>query len=200
MSALAGNEQARMTEFFDSLTRKIEDIESGHDIAGLAEQEIESVRTAHGAAAFPACYEEFLRRMGKSAGALWVGTDAFYPRLLEVRSWTVELLAENGVSQLMGEDAVAIATHQGYQGYQAYWLESSAGDDLPAMTYAEGDREPRKRWNSLVSSYATSSLRSLPFGNAGRAREISRRPGALSMPVHRAGAAAWGSPALLAFA
>jgi len=146
MSALADNEQARMAEFFDSLTRKIEGIESDYDIAGLSEQEIESVRIAHGVTAFPAYYEEFLRRMGKSAGALWVGTDAFYPRLLEVRSWIVELLAENGVSQLLGEAAVAIATHQGYQ---AYWLESSAGDDPPAMTYIEGDREPRKRWNSF---------------------------------------------------
>ena len=146
MSTLADNEQARMTEFFDSLTRKIEDIEYKHDIAGLSEQEIESVRTAHGVAAFPAYYEEFLRRMGKSAGVLWTGTDAFYPRLLEVRSWVVEILAENGVSQLMGEDAVAIATHQGYQ---AYWLESSADDDPPALTYIEGDLEPRKRWNSF---------------------------------------------------
>jgi SMI1/KNR4 family protein SUKH-1 len=146
MSALGDDEQVRMAEFFDRLTRKIEDIESGHDICGLSEREIESVRTAHGVAAFPAYYEEFLRRMGTSAGALWVGTDAFYPRLLEVRSWIVELLAENGVSQLMGEDAVAIATHQGYQ---AYWLESSAADDPPAMTYIEGDREPRKRWNSF---------------------------------------------------
>jgi hypothetical protein len=84
--------------------------------------------------------------MGKSAGALWVGTDAFHPRLLEVRSWVVELLAENGVSQLMGEGALAIATHQGYQ---AYWLESSVADDPPGVTYVEGDREIRKRWDSF---------------------------------------------------
>ena len=146
MSALADDKQARMTEFFDRLTRKIEDIESGHDIVGLSEQEIESVRAADGVAAFPAYYEEFLRRMGKSAGVLWVGTDAFYPRLLEVKSWAVELLAANGVSRLMGADAVVIATHQGYQ---AYWLESSAGDDPPAMTYVEGDRELRERWSSF---------------------------------------------------
>ena len=146
MPALGHDEQARMAEFFGRLIRKIEDIESDHDIVGLSEQEIESVRTAHGVAALPAYYKEFLRRMGKSAGALWMGTDAFYPELLEVRSWIVEILAENGVYQLMGEDAVAIATHQGYQ---AYWLESSVGDDPPAVTYVEGDREIRKRWNSF---------------------------------------------------
>jgi hypothetical protein len=140
------DKQARMAEFFDRLTRQIENIETGHDIVGLSEQEIESVRAADEVAAFPAYYAEFLRRMGKSAGALWVGTDAFYPTLLEVKSWVVEILAENGVSQLMGEDAVAIATHQGYQ---AYWLESSAVDDPPAVTYVEGNLELHKRWNSF---------------------------------------------------
>jgi hypothetical protein len=41
MKARADDKQARMAEFFGRLTRKIEDIESGHDIAGLSKQEIE---------------------------------------------------------------------------------------------------------------------------------------------------------------
>jgi hypothetical protein len=146
MSAGAGNEPSRMVKFFDDLVRTVGSIESGHDIVGLSEEEIESVRFAQGVASFPAYYDEFLRRMGKDAGVLLVGTYAFYPRLLEIKSWVADLLAENNVLHLMSTDAVAIALHQGYE---AYWLETQEGLDPPVVKYVEGGSGLRTRWASF---------------------------------------------------
>ena len=146
-----------MSEFFDQLTRDIEAAPCERGIIGLSESEIDAVRSVYGQL-LPAYYLEFLRRMGSSAGVLWMGTDAFYPEIMKIKSWALELLSENKVSHFMPETAIVIAIHQGYQ---VYWLEPSNVDDPPAATYIEGSSDIGNRWDSfsgLICSEAAQAI------------------------------------------
>lgn len=108
--------------------------QQGYDMVGLSSEEIEEVRDDQGLARLPATYVEFLQRMGRVAGRLLVGTDAFYPTILGLRPEAGELLAMNGVSDLFGQDDLVFAMHQGYQ---FYWMATEP-DDPPVFMYSEG--------------------------------------------------------------
>jgi hypothetical protein len=131
---------------FPDLISFIEETRCGQPVQGLTDNEMQEIQIDQGLEALPACYREFLRRMGRCAGQLLIGTDAFHPALLGIRADALELLRENGVSHLIGGDAVVIGMHQGYQ---AYWLETASEDDPAVYLYQEGDTGTRKRWTSF---------------------------------------------------
>ncbi|MFJ4480493.1 SMI1/KNR4 family protein [Streptomyces xanthochromogenes] len=147
-----------MVEFFGDLIRSIEAIGKGPKLAGLGLDEIEQIREDQRVDSLPLYYEEFLRRMGRCAGQFLIGTDAFYPELMGIKSDARELLAESDASHLMAEDSIVFAMHQGYQ---VYWLESSRDDDPPVAMYQEGGAELRARWESFSVFLIDQSSRDL---------------------------------------
>jgi hypothetical protein len=118
----------------------------GDRLRGLTDVQVEEVRTAQGVERLPAAYERFLRTAGRSGHALLVGTDAFYPVLLDVPAWTRELLEENDVAGLLPPDAVTVALHQGYH---ASWLTTWREDDPPVVEYVEQEPFPAASWPSF---------------------------------------------------
>ena len=80
----------------------------------------------------PGAYREFLLWMGKDAGRLFRGTDCLYEILPKLKAWAIELLAENGLSDLLPDDAFVFLMHQGYQ---FMFFRFSEGEDPPVYYY-----------------------------------------------------------------
>ncbi|MFE7854100.1 SMI1/KNR4 family protein [Streptomyces sp. NPDC057403] len=158
MSPLDSDGRDRMVSFFSDLIRSIEANGGGPEVAGLGAEEIESVRVDQHIESLPMYYEEFLRNMGRCAGQFLIGTDAFYPEMIGIKHDALELLAENGASHLIAENAIVFAMHQGYQ---VYWLEPSGSDDPPVAMYQEGSAELHTRWDSFSEFLADQSSRDL---------------------------------------
>jgi hypothetical protein len=97
----------------------------------------------------PETYCDWLRVMGRGAGHYLEGSDAFYPRLLELRSSAEELLIENGRPFFLPQDAFVFLMHQGYQ--FLYFRTAPPDADPPVILYLEGE-SPLQRWTH-VSSY-----------------------------------------------
>lgn len=114
---------------------------------GLSDEEIRRVADDQAVGRLPGRYVEFLRVMGRKAGRLLVGTDAFYPDILGLKQDASDLLAENGVGGLIQDESVVFAMHQGYQ---VYWISSSALDDPPVFMYQEGGQGVSRVWDSFT--------------------------------------------------
>jgi len=120
----------------------------GGEFVGLSDGEIHEVCEDQGLECLPQCYIEFLQLMGRKAGQILRGTDAFYPDILGVKNDAHELLTENGVENLIGPNAVVFAMHQGYQ---VFWMADNHGDDPSVLMYQEGDEGVSGEWKSFTS-------------------------------------------------
>ena len=118
------------------------------DVSGLTEQEITTVEADQGVK-LPPIYRAFLAIMGKSAGSLFVGSDAFFPQILGLRCDAEELLEENSSPFTLDSTDVVFLMHQGYQ----FMFMHGSDDDPPVFLYKEGDDRP-----SLVASRLSSFL------------------------------------------
>jgi hypothetical protein len=115
---------------------------------GLTEEEIRIVVDDQEVDRLPGRYLEFLRLMGRKAGRLLVGTDAFYPGILGLKRDAREILMDNGVTELLPEESIVFAMHQGYQ---IYWMASGALDDPPVFMYQEGGEGVFREWESFTA-------------------------------------------------
>jgi hypothetical protein len=136
----------------------VEDLSLPADsLVGLSGQEVQDVAADQGVATLPARYVEFLSEMGRKAGGLLAGTDAFYPEILGLRRDAMELLAENGESGLLRDESVVFAMHQGYQ---VYWMASRILGDPPVFMYQEGHPGVARERESLTAFLQYESLKS----------------------------------------
>ena len=158
MPPLNDHETERIEALFTALTFAIEREFFGLPIQGLTNNEIREIQADQGVETLPAYYWEFLRRMGRCAGKLLIGTDAFYPALLGMKRDVLELLRENAASQLIDDKAVVIGMHQGYQ---AYWLETAHEDNPQVYLYQEGCSGFLKNWPSFSAFLLDQSKRDL---------------------------------------
>jgi hypothetical protein len=158
MSPLDDRRAECISTLFSGLISSIERIHRSPPIQGLTDDEIREIQTDQGLDSLPACYREFLRCMGRCAGQFLTGTDAFYPALLGIKADVLELLRENAASDLIGDDAVVIGMHQGYQ---AYWLETASEDDPAVYFYQEGETGISKKWASFSAFLLDQSKRDL---------------------------------------
>jgi hypothetical protein len=117
------------------------------ELIGISAAEIGEVAEDQSVASMPGRYVEFLRVMGRAAGPLLVGTDAFYPDILGIKRDGLELLNDNGVSGFAPTNAIVFAMHQGYQ---VYWMPNSLSDDPPVYMYQEGDKGVTREWKSFT--------------------------------------------------
>lgn len=117
-------------------------------VAGVDEEQVVEVMRDQELDRLPLRYVDFLKLMGKQAGRLLEGTDAFYPGILGLKQDAMELLAECGQSELLESESLVFAMHQGYQ---VYWLAGVDDDDPPVFMYQEGDETISAQWDSFSS-------------------------------------------------
>jgi hypothetical protein len=128
------------------------------EIRGCTDHEITQILADQGVPRLPASYLRFLRTMGRGAGRLLAGTDAFYPHTLGLKAEARVLFQQCGVTIPAFADTVTIAM---YQGYEAYWLESYRDDDPCVFRYHHHDRAPCQYWPNLTSFLADATADTL---------------------------------------
>lgn len=119
------------------------------DHAGITESELDQILNDQGIVAVPKAYEGFLRVAGRNCGALWKGSDAFFPALIGVREDSVTLLEECGIDLRFGADDVVIGMHQGYE----FLYLHGGQDDPPVLRFTEGTSGPvemSERFSEMV--------------------------------------------------
>ncbi|MFE1957616.1 hypothetical protein [Streptomyces sp. NPDC059479] len=116
-------------------------------VAGMTDAEIELLRELWGLRGIPDKYGAFLSLMGRGAGGILRGTDAFFPAILDVRRAADDFFSDNPGGMDFPDDAVVFAMHQGYQ---VYWMESTSLQDPPVSLYMEGEAAPMGHWRSFT--------------------------------------------------
>jgi hypothetical protein len=124
---------------------------------GCSDREIEEIMTDQKVDHLPQAYRCFLKRIGRGAGELLIGTDAFYPRLIGVKDAAIELLTEDGAPIQLSPDSLVIAMHQGYQ---FFWLPTVVPDDPKVLMFQEDDRTPHREWGTF-SSYLNEMIKEI---------------------------------------
>lgn len=104
----------------------------------------------------PIAYKEYLLNMGKYSGRLNVGTDCFYPDILDLGKYASDLLEENNTGLKLPSDAFVFSMHQGYQ---FNFFRLSDGDNPQVFSYSETYKtaEFRKIFDSF-SGYLLAAL------------------------------------------
>ncbi|GAA1293843.1 hypothetical protein Psi02_42490 [Planotetraspora silvatica] len=115
-------------------------------VAGLTHAELLELERGLGGMRLPLAYRDFMKRMGRDAGPLLAGTDAFYPQIIDYQAEAWELVSDEKIGHLVPAESIIFATHQGYQ---IYWMSSEAGDDPPVFMYQENDQKISRRWESF---------------------------------------------------
>lgn len=132
------------------------------EIIGCSESEIEQIKAAQTVTFLPEIYVEFLRKMGKLAGNLYLGSDWAYPDLLKLKLHASELLNENANSFVLPDDAFVFLMHQGYQ--FMYFRTNDLKADPEVYYYIEmedialGIYAPVREWEHL-SEFLTLFIR-----------------------------------------
>ncbi len=115
------------------------------EIRGCTESEIRAHEESLGTR-FPKVYYDFLEKMGRSAGKLFLGSDAFYPTIVNLRCWAIEILQESSNGVQLPNDAVVFLMHQGYV---LFFFRTSDGEDPPVYRIIEGDKVPQMMHRSF---------------------------------------------------
>jgi len=124
----------------------IADLAQHLNALGCAPAEVERVEESYGQP-LPSEYRTFLETMGRDVGGLFRGSDIEYPRMLDMREYAVNLLAENEVRSSLPEDALTFMMHQGYM----LWFLTP--DDPRVFGWSEGlDDEHKQDFNVEAES------------------------------------------------
>lgn len=136
--------RGRITKVVDILIRR--EVATHNSVRGCTPGEIAEIEADVGHP-LPLAYREFLSRMGKEAGAFYVGTNLFYPGVLGITKAAHRLVAEVQADLILPEDAIAFAMHQGYQ---FLFTRAGDGDDPPVYYHLEGSGEFEKKADQLT--------------------------------------------------
>ena len=102
----------------------------------------------------PKIYKAFLSRFGNGAGRFFLGSDVFYPSVLELRDWASELLVDDG-EIMLNDESFVFAMHQGYQ---FFFFNLDQNDDPEVHYYMEGKGFEMNKYNSLSDYFLESAL------------------------------------------
>ncbi|GAA1722935.1 SMI1/KNR4 family protein [Fodinicola feengrottensis] len=116
-------------------------------VVGLDVREVDQLASSWQIGGLPKAYVEFLRLMGSGAGRILLGTDAFYPAILDLPRATHDFFADNVGGVKLPEGALVFAMHQGYQ---VYWMDSLNVADPSVTLYMEEEEAPMARWKSFT--------------------------------------------------
>jgi hypothetical protein len=121
------------------------------EIVGCTPAEIEEVARDQGTD-LPAAYRAFLALMGRKAGALFVGSDVFYPEVLQLRQAAEGLLEVGGARVGLPPTAVVFLMHQGHT---FMYIDAGEGQDPPVRKYQEGWEAPVRHADHFTSYLAS---------------------------------------------
>ena len=99
----------------------------------------------------PAVYQYFLERCGKGAGRWMVGSDCFYPAVVQLNRWASELLTENGLGPLP-PGAFVFWMHQGYQ---FAYFEMDGSEDPVVHYFAESNLASGMQLKTSLTEFFT---------------------------------------------
>lgn len=147
-----------MSEINAVLDHLINDVlTSGQSAEGCSDSEIAELMADQDVNRLPSAYICFLKRAGRGAGELLVGTKAFYPQVIGLKSAAKDLFAEDDVAIQLENDAFVIAMHQGYQ---VFWFPTVVEDDPKVIMFQEGDTGPLREWASF-SAYLSGMIKAI---------------------------------------
>ncbi|WP_112236665.1 hypothetical protein [Kribbella monticola] len=124
------------------------------EFVGCSDSEIEELLTRQAVPTMPYEYRIFLQRMGKHAGGFQAGTDAYYPKILDLKESAKDLLAENGSAIQLEANSLVISMHQGYE---FAWFPDVLAAEPVVRFYSEAHGDATKEWESL-SAYFMDTL------------------------------------------
>jgi hypothetical protein len=142
-------------EILDHLVDEV--LNPGESIQGCSDSEIEEIMADQHVSRLPPTYITFLKRIGRGAGELLVGTDAFFPRIIGLKAAAIGLFAEDSAPVQLNPDAFVIAMHQGYQ---VFWFRTVTEDDPMVIMFQEGDEGPLRSWESF-SAYLCDMIKEI---------------------------------------
>ncbi|MBW8482282.1 SMI1/KNR4 family protein [Actinomadura parmotrematis] len=116
------------------------------EVVGIGEHEVLEVMRDQDLDRIPGSYHDFLLLMGRGAGGLLRGTDAFYPQIIGLKEDSLEI-ARGGSGVSIPANALVFAMHQGYQ---VYWMVDLVKENPRVYMYQEGDTSITREWPSFV--------------------------------------------------
>jgi hypothetical protein len=125
---------------------------SPENLIGCSPAEIERIKEtckSH----LPSSYLEFLTIMGRGAGRYFRGTDMYFPVIIKLQEWAIEIVAENPNKFQLPNDAFVFSMHQGYQ---FMYFRTNGGDDPKVYYYMEG----RDQAECITDSFSAYLLQS----------------------------------------
>jgi SMI1-KNR4 cell-wall len=146
--------------FFEDLERRLQSLSClpQRQLEGANAQEIAELEKYAGAP-LPLVYREFLRRMGRWAGELFLGSDYSLEQWhhLRLREHAERILRKRHAAYSLPTAAFVFLLHQGYQ-FLFFSLDD--GDDPPAFHFSEKSGTVEQKSDSF-SAFLDSFVRDL---------------------------------------
>ncbi|MBW4719973.1 SMI1/KNR4 family protein [Saccharothrix obliqua] len=115
-----------------------------HQLVGCSEAEVAEVLAAAGDFSVPEEYRVFLRRLGRQAGRLLLGTHFYYPAIVDLPEWVADYVTLDA-PDFRTRGRFFIGSHQGYR---YYFFEQ---DDPGAVyCYVDGEAAPVRAAATLL--------------------------------------------------
>ena len=137
------------------------ELASPDEIIGCSDAEVQGIESTF-ELKLPSRYTQFLKKMGKCAGWLLEGSDAFYPEILTCRDTAEQLLAEEKSTFLLSKSRFVFLQHQGYQ---FLFFDTTCGEDPPVFRYLEGDKIPTKVADSFSEWLRSTIIAEIEINN-----------------------------------
>jgi hypothetical protein len=123
-------------------------VASRDSILGCHPNEIAEIESRIGHE-LPFAYREFLLQMGRDAGRFYLGTDMFYPDIVNLNlTQAARKLVEDDKSAItLADDAIVFSMHQGYE---FLFIREGEGIDPPVYYYMEESGQFEKKADTLT--------------------------------------------------
>lgn len=109
---------------------------SRNRLQGCTPTELDSLQS-HFGQKLPDEYRSFMELGGRGIGQLFIGTDIYFPRVLDLQAEALELLSDHSLHSLLPNNSMVFCIHQGYE--VNYLLPH--GPNPPVYQYIEGERQ-----------------------------------------------------------
>lgn len=110
------------------------------DFLGCSHSEITQVELMAGGK-LPRVYNDFLLRLGRSAGKFLSGSSIFFPEVLSLRTWAMELIQVVPAEFVLSDREYVFFMHQGYQ-FSFFRLDGT--ENPPIWYFYETWKKPRE--------------------------------------------------------
>ncbi len=138
---------SRRNFFFKNATRSAAEdyLHSKVDFQGLSEENVKELEETLNKS-FPKEFKEYLLEFGNNCGELFCcGQDIVIAELPYYQIWAEEILENDNIDNFLDEDTFVFYFHQGY----SFQYFKKIEDQFQIFLYVEGDKAPKKQFNSF---------------------------------------------------